>query len=327
MNPVDEGAAQARPAAQEIEPILVWHPKAEQYRSALTQRLPGVPIEVRTGAPRAPSPSEAGVLLGWALPPDAFAQLPRLRWMQATGAGVDDLLARADLPAGVTVTRSLGRFGAQTAEYVVGYLLHQLLHVEDYRRNQDRGTWKQLPRPLLADRTIGIVGLGSVGLAIAERLAAFGTTVYGVTRRGRPLPHVRNVYTRDDWRSMLPECDALVLAAPLTDATRRMIDDEALRALPDNAVLVNVGRGALVEPEAMLDALRDGHLSAAVLDVFETEPLPPDSPLWTEPGAWVTPHVAAPSEVDGIADEFAANYQRLLNGESLHNVVDRAQGY
>lgn len=327
MHPVDEGAAQVRPAAQELEPVLVWHPRADEYRRALNARLPGVPIEVRSGAPRAAAQSEAPVLLAWALPPDAFAQLPRVRWLQATGAGVNDLLGRPDLPVDLTLTRSLGRFGVQTAEYVVGYLLHHLLGVEDYRRNQDRGTWRPLPRPLLADRTVGVIGLGAVGLAVAERLAAFGTTVFGMARRGRPLPHVHRVFPPEDIATMLRGCDALVLTAPLTDSTRGMIDEPAIRALPEGAVLVNVARGALVQSEALLGALRDGHLSAAVLDVFDTEPLPPDSPLWTEPGAWITPHVAAPSEVEVIADEFAANYQRYLNGEPLHNVVDRERGY
>ncbi len=327
MHPSEEGALQARPAAEEIEPILVWHPRAEEYRRALLARLPGVPIELRTGAPQSPSRSEAGVLLSWALPPDAFQQLPRLRWLQATGAGVDELLARDDLPESVRVTRSLGRFGAQAAEYTVGYLLHWLLRLEDYRRNQDRGVWRQLARPLLADRTVGIIGLGTVGSAIAERLTAFGTNVMGVCHSARPLPNVSRVYAMEDWRRMLPDCEALVLAVPLTAATRGMIDEAALRTMPAGSALVNVARGAIVEADALLATLRDGHLASAVLDVFDQEPLPPDSPLWTEPRAWVTPHIAAPSEIEPIADEFAANYQRFINGEPLQHEVDRSRGY
>jgi phosphoglycerate dehydrogenase-like enzyme len=323
----EEGALRTRPAEQGIEPILVWHPRGEEYRRALMTRLPSVPIEVRTGAPQAPARSEAGVLLTWALPPDAFDQLPRLRWMQATGAGVDELLRRDDLPDGLRVTRSVGRFGLQAAEYAVGYLLHWLLRIEDYRRNQDRGVWRQLPRPLLGDRTVGIIGLGAVGLAIAERLGNFGTHVVGVSRTARPLPHLQRVYAIDAWREMLPTCEALVVAAPLTDATRGMVDEAALRAMPAGSLLVNVARGAIVEAAALLATLRDGHLAAAVLDVFDQEPLPPDSPLWTEPRAWITPHVAAPSEIDPIADEFAANYQRFINGEPLHNEVDPEHGY
>ena len=126
---------------------------------------------------------------------------------------------------------------------------------------------------------------------------------------------------------MLSACEALILAAPLTPETKGMIDEEALRAMPDSSVLVNVARGALVDSDALLATLRDGHLAAAILDVFDQEPLPPNDPLWTEPRAWVTPHIAAPSEIEPIADEFAANYQRYLNGEPLVHVVDRDAGY
>jgi phosphoglycerate dehydrogenase-like enzyme len=323
----EEGALKTRPAAQELEPILIWHPRAEEYRRALMARLPGVPIEVRTGAPQAASTSEASVMLTWHLPPDAFTQLPRLRWLQATGAGVDQILDRPDLPDEITITRSIGRFGEQVSEYVIGYLLHWLLRVEDYRRNQDRGVWKPLERPLLADRTVGIIGLGALGSSIAERLSHLGTTVIGVCRGARPLPHVHRVYDTTSWRRMLSACEALILAAPLTPETKGMIDEEALRAMPDSSVLVNVARGALVDSDALLATLRDGHLAAAILDVFDQEPLPPNDPLWTEPRAWVTPHIAAPSEIEPIADEFAANYQRYLNGEPLVHVVDRDAGY
>ena len=327
MHPHEEGALQTRPAPEEIPPVLVWHPRAEEYRRALMARLPGVPIEVRTGAPHSPVRSEAEILLGWALPPEALIQVPNLRWMQATGAGVDDLLQRPDLPDHVQVTRSLGRFGDQAAEYTVGYLLHWLLRIEDYRRNQDRGVWRQMSRPLLADRTVGIIGLGSIGSAIAERLSAFGTTVVGVSRSTRPHPHVRRVYAMKEWRQMLPACEALILALPLTDSTRGMMDEAALRALPAGAALVNVARGAIVQEDALLATLRDGHLTAAVLDVFQQEPLPPDNPLWTEPRAWVTPHIAGPSEIEPIADEFAANYQRFIDGDPLRHEVDRKNGY
>ena len=136
------------------------------------------------------------------------------------------------------------------------------------------------------------------------------------------MPHVRRVFTPGDWRAMLPHCDALVLAVPLTDETRGMIDAAALAALPATAVLVNVARGALVDEDALLQALRDGRLGAAVLDTLTEEPLPP-----AEPRAWITPHVAGPSEIEPIADEFADNYRRFARGAGLENVVDRRLGY
>ncbi len=177
------------------------------------------------------------------------------------------------------------------------------------------------------DVTPSVLGLGSLGGVVAERLSALGVNVLGLCRSGKPRPHVSRVFSPDNWRSMLPLCDALVLTTPLTPQTHGMLDAAALAALPAGAVLVNVARGELVDERALLESVRQGRLRAAVLDVFDREPLPADSPLWTEPRIWVTPHVAAPSEVDLVADEFAINYSRFIDGAPLVNLVDRERGY
>lgn len=308
-------------------PVLVWHPRADEYRAALLNRLGSVHVEAWGEATRPSARSQAEVLLTWRLPPRALTRLPHLRWLQAAGAGVDHLIGRDDLPESVTLSRSLGRFGVQAAEYVVGYLLHHLLAVDAYRRDQESARWQPRLRPLLADLTVGVLGLGSLGSTIAERLAGFGAEVIGICRHARPADHVRRVVAADRWRSALPYCQALVLAAPLTPATRGMVDGDALRQLPQGALLINVARGELIDEGALLEALRSGHLGGAVLDAFSQEPLPADDPLWSEPGAWLTPHVAGPSEIESIADEFADNYRRWLAGEALRNVVDRQRGY
>ncbi|HJO03402.1 MAG TPA: D-2-hydroxyacid dehydrogenase [Acidobacteriota bacterium] len=326
MTAAEENVARLQPDAEQIAPVLVWHSSAEDYRKALMQRLPGVPVEVRSGSVRA-KPSEARALLTWNPPPGALAQLPALEWIQVMGAGVDNLIGRDDLPASVRLTRSLGRFGDQMAEYVVGYLLHQLIAIEDYRRDQDRGVWDGHPRPLLQDSHIGLIGLGSIGQVVAERLAGFGAEISGACRTARPVQNVSHVYDARNWRQMVPDCDALVLTLPLTPETHGMIDADVLAQMRPSSVLINVSRGALIDEEALVLALRDGVLRAAVLDVFEQEPLPKESPLWTEPRAWITPHVAGPSEIDSIADEFADNYRRFIDGAPLAQLVDRQQGY
>ena len=330
--------------------ILVWHSQSDAYGDALRARLPETPIEAinaarhETGAAalRAPESgptvgddasaaaeamSSAEVLLAWKVPPGALAPMPALRWVQVTGAGVDHFLESSELAAAVTVTRSLGRFGVQVSEYVVGYLLHHLIGIGAYRDQQRRHHWTPGERPLLADRTVGIVGLGSLGLPTARALAALGARVLGVRRSGLALEGVDEVFAAANWRDMLPACDALVITAPKTADTVGMIDREALAALPPGAVLINVARGELVDEDALLEALDSGHLGAAVLDVFATEPLPEDHPLWNQPRALITPHIAAPSEVEVIADEFAENYRRYVAGRELINVVDRARGY
>ncbi|MFQ5744799.1 MAG: D-2-hydroxyacid dehydrogenase [Acidobacteriota bacterium] len=307
--------------------VLVWHESAAEYRRQIARLLPVTHIEIRgPGGDAAPLP-EIRVLLAWRLPEGALRSLPQLEWVQATGAGVDHLLERADLRPEVLLTRSLGRFGAQVAEYVVGHLLERLLDIEGYRRQQQRRHWQRQPRPLLADSTVGIVGLGSLGRAVAARVSAFGARVLGARRLSGDVPHVERVYSQENWRQMLPLCDVLVLAVPKTAATTGMVNAEAIASLRPGAVLVNVARGGLVEEDALVEALQSGQLSAAVLDVFRQEPLPQDHPLWDQAGARITPHIAAPSEIDSIASEFAANYRRFVNGDPLRNVVDRERGY
>lgn len=313
--------------------MLVCHDHADAYREALSERL-----DARIEALADPGLDSFGlaaldddepfeVVLAWKVPDGAFEPLTGLRWLQCTGAGVDQFLGRADLGEDVLLTRSLGRFGIQAAEYVVGYLLSFLLDIERYRERQATREWNPRERPLLADRTVGIVGLGSLGLPVARAIKALGATVLGVRRSGGELDGVDEVYSQESWRAMLPKCQALVLAVPRTSATIGMIDEAALAAMPPGAVLINVARGELVDERALLEALESEHLGAAVLDVFEQEPLPPDHRLWDQPRAWITPHIAAPSEVEAIADEFAENYRRFVAGQPLLNVVDRERGY
>ena len=172
-----------------------------------------------------------------------------------------------------------------------------------------------------------MVGLGALGAGISDRLAALGVEVLGVSRSGRGPDAAREVVATEDMDAILPRCDAVVLAAPLTSDTHQMFDAAAIARMRDDAVLVNVARGELVDRDAVLEALRGGTLGAAVLDVFEHEPLGPDDALWAEPGDLITPHVAAPSEIGPIAEEFAANYRRFVAGEALEHLVDRVRGY
>jgi phosphoglycerate dehydrogenase-like enzyme len=320
---------------QQLPRIVVWSTQGDAYADALRARLPETPVEVvvatdhDSGAtdPGGRVGAEAEVLLAWKVPPGALAGMPRLRWVQVSGAGVDHFLHRDDLRDDVLVTRSLGRFGIQVAEYVVGYLLHELLGIERYRERQPQKLWEREERPLLADRTVGVIGLGSLGLPIARSLAALGTLVLGARHTGRPVEGIEEVFASDRWRDMLPHCDALVIAAPKTADTIGMVDAAALAALRPGAILVNVARGDIVDETALLEALDTGTLGTAILDVFATEPLPQDSPLWQHPRARITPHIAAPNEVEVIADEFAENYRRFVEQRDMINTVDRERGY
>jgi len=312
-------AAENASGGRASSPAGTGEPPAEAYGAGAPGRA--------AGAKRSSAGAGAVVLLAWQLPSGLLRALPSLRWIQVTGAGVDHFLGRDDLADDVLVTRSLGRFGQQVAEYVVAHLLHHLVDIAGYRDRQRRRLWERGERPLLADRTVGVIGLGSLGMPLARTLAAFGTRVLAMRRSGADSEGVERVYGPASWRRMLPSCDALVLAVPHTPETDKMIDAGALAALPQGAVLVNVARGGLVDEEALLAALESGHLGAAVLDVFAREPLPEDHPLWRQERAWITPHIAAPSELGPMVDEFVANYERFAAGKPLLNLVDRDRGY
>jgi phosphoglycerate dehydrogenase-like enzyme len=327
MSPHDSNLASIRTVPEDRPPVLIWHERSDEYAAVLRELLPGVGIETWTSSGRSHGSSRAQVLLTWKLAPGALRHVPSLRWLQIAGAGVDHFLHREDLADDILLTRSLGRFGIQAAEYVVGSLLHQLIGIENYRRDQQAQRWRPRPRPLLADKTVGVIGLGSLGSGVSDRLASLGVRVIGVSRSGEGPASAAEVVPATDWHTILPSCDALVLTAPLTPETHRMVDAEALAGLPEGATLINVARGQLVDAEAVLESLRSGHLGAAFLDVFEQEPLAADDPLWAEPRAVITPHIAGPSEIVPVAREFAANYERFVRSEPLAHPVDRERGY
>jgi phosphoglycerate dehydrogenase-like enzyme len=269
----------------------------------------------------------ADVLYAWKPPVDLYARAPRLRWLQAMGAGVDWALV-PELPAGVTVTRAPGVFGPWMAEYVLAWCLWVTQRIETYRRAQARREWIQhVPPERLAGKTLAMIGLGDIGRVIARAARAQGMRVIGVTRSGRPVAGVERVYRRADLRRALAAADFAVLVVPLNEHTRGMIGAAELAAMRPTAWLVNVGRGALVDERALVAALERRTIAGAVLDVFATEPLPPDHPLWSLDNAVVTPHISGPNVPEQIAPVFNDNLARHLAGRPLRHVVDRARGY
>ncbi len=181
----------------------------------------------------------------------------------------------------------------------------------------------------VSDMTVLVVGLGGIGSEVARRLAGLGATVVGTSRHQRPVDHVARVVRTDQIAEIVPDVDAIVLTLPGTAATDRLIGADVLAAVKPGTILVNVGRGTVVDEDSLLPALRDGRVGFAALDVFATEPLPADSPLWDEPNVLVSPHTAALNAAEDrlIAELFAVNASRLLNGEELRNVVDTVDFY
>jgi phosphoglycerate dehydrogenase-like enzyme len=226
-------------------------------------------------------------------------RMPRLRVVQALMAGVDGMLAV--IPPGVTLLRARGVHDTSTAELAVGLILSAQRGIDVAARDMLSGTWRHERRRSLADSHVGIIGWGGVGRAVAARLAAFDVTVSGFSRSGahgsRPVAALDRV---------LGELDIVVLAIPLTDQTRTFLSADRLAQMKDGALLVNVGRGELVDTAALTAQLQRGRLRAA-LDVVDPEPLPPDHPLWRAPGVLITPHLGGDSEA------FVPRAQRMVH--------------
>jgi D-2-hydroxyacid dehydrogenase (NADP+) len=250
-------------------------------------------------------------------------------WVQATSTGYAAFPTGAFERRDVAFTTAHGNYGPPVADHALALVLALSRGLPASLENQRRRRWDRGVGDSLVDlagRTLTVVGLGDVGEAIARRATGFGTTVYGTTRDpgaydGR-LSEER-VSSPDGLETLLPETDVLVLAVPLTDETRHLVDRAVLAALPDSALLVNVARGPVVDEAALVAALEAGEIAGAGLDVFAEEPLPEDSPLWDREDVIVTPHVGGRSEafVPRFVDLFLANYDRRAEGEAYVNRI------
>lgn len=269
----------------------------------------------------------ARVLLAWGLPVDTVRLATRLEWLQVIGTGVDGLAPAKDLLRNVTVTNIRGVFSRPIAEYVVTYALAHLQRLRRVLSQQRDHAWAPFPPERLEGKTVGIVGLGSVGTEIAHLCGALGARVIGVRRTKGPAPHVERVYVMEEIAAFLHQCDVLVLALPATPQTRDFMSLERLAMLQPSAFVINVGRGSALPAANLVTALDRGLLAGAAVDVFEEEPLPNHSPLWEREDVFVTPHVSGINRPEDVLGPIVENLRRFATGEPLLNVVDLARGY
>jgi phosphoglycerate dehydrogenase-like enzyme len=267
----------------------------------------------------------AEVLLALDLPVGLGTLAPALRWVQAIGAGTDHFRG-AELAPDVVVTNAAGVAAAPIAEFVIGQLLAVWKRLDELADQQRRRVWEPAYGRQVSGLRLGVVGLGAIGTAVAERAGALGMGVLAVRRRpgaGDRPPAVDEVVGPDGLHDVLSRVDAVVVCAPASPDTHELFDAAAFAAMRPGAVFCNVARGSLVDEAALLDALRSGHLGAAVLDVTRQEPLPADSPLWDAPNLRLSPHSAASLDhyVESVFELFADNLGRYLRGEPLRNVV------
>ncbi|HEY3066147.1 MAG TPA: D-2-hydroxyacid dehydrogenase [Methylomirabilota bacterium] len=268
-------------------------------------------------------------LLAWRPPSGLARRAPRLRWIQSLTAGVEQWLASPDLAADVVLTCARGTHRLQMPENILGALFLITKQLAGIVLDQRERRWRRRVNDTLAGKTLGILGLGAIGVELARKAAALEMRVIGTRRSGGTIPHVDRVYGADGTTAVLAAADFVVLLLPSTAETRGILNRSALDAMKPTAWLLNFGRGDLVVAADLVAAVTSRRIAGAVLDVFPTEPLPADSPLWTTDGVVIFPHVGGlhPERDTLVAELFGDNVRRFVAGEPLREVVDRARGY
>ncbi|MGY4026784.1 D-2-hydroxyacid dehydrogenase [Aeromonas rivuli] len=308
--------------------LLLSQDNAHYQRLLQAARLPHLRIL------RADSPSEAEPLIGeahilLAEPARAkplLARAHKLSWLQSSYAGVDVLLGN-DCRHDYQLTNVRGIFGPLMSEYVFGHLLSLTRHLPCYQEQQAQQHWQSHPYQGLKGRTLLVLGTGSIGQHIAQTGKHFGMRVLGVSRSGHERAGFDEVYQLAALNRVLGQSDVIVSVLPATRETHHLFTRERFEHCKPGAILFNVGRGSAIHTQDLLAALASGKLAQAVLDVFEQEPLPADSTLWSTPNLIITPHNSAYSFPEDVAQIFVRNYIRFIDGQPLDGRIDFDKGY
>ena len=299
--------------------------EAAFYRDLIAKTIPGFRLHVW---PDVPDPAIVDSALAWQPPPDFAARLPALRLLCNLGMGVDYLMEQCALPPDIAIARLVDpNMVEQMAEYAIYGALHFHRLMPAYEALQRERRWDELPLPHTAERRIGVLGMGTIGVDIARKLAALGFPVAGWTATRRSEPGVESFAGDAERAAFLARTDILVCVLPLTPKTRGILDAKAFATLPKGAYVINIARGAHVVESDLLAALDAGQIAGAMLDVVAQEPLLADDPLWSHPRVKITPHIAGLTNPFTAAAQIGENIRRLRAGEPILNRVDARRGY
>ncbi len=274
---------------------------------------------------------KADVLVGWHFPRENLETVaPNLKWIHIIGAGIEHLLPLDWLPKGVRLVNNSGVHEPKVREYVSMALMMLHTRIPAFVTQQQRAHWREHFSTLIAGKTIAILGVGQMGGAAAKEAKRLGLRVLGVRRHPRANRYVDEMFTSSELHKVLPRADFVLVTVPLTSETRGWIGREAFDLMKEGAGFINLGRARVVDYDVLRAKLKKGKLSGAILDVFDPEPLPKDSPLWSTPNLILTPHVASDDDehyMPRTLDLFFDNVQRYLAGMPLRNRVRPARGY
>jgi D-2-hydroxyacid dehydrogenase (NADP+) len=271
---------------------------------------------------------EADIIFsGHTFPVDLLPRAKKLKWIQSISAGVENFVLSASIPERVVLTKITGVHGPIMSEYVLGYILAVTLNMKSAFESQKKKEWPYYVPDTVRAKTVGVVGLGSVGACIAYKLHLVGAEVIGLEEQEKRLPYMSREYLVSEMKDFLERSDFVVMSLPLTPKTKGIFGAREFTMMKKNAYFINVSRGPLVQEDALIQALKKGQIAGAVLDVFSEEPLPRDHELWKLDNVIITPHISGPSIPEDIVKVFLDNLKRFEENKELVGVVDRDKGY
>lgn len=307
--------------------LLIFHRNAEDFRKALEPKFPELTIHAVVREEQIGDFIEKmDILLVLRISDEQIKKASRLQWVQATTSGVDYIVNLPSLRKEVLITSTRGVHGPQMSEMAFLLMLALNRNFPQIIRNQNQRAWERWPGKLLDRKKVGIVGVGAIGGEIARKCKAFGMTVFGVDIIKRKVDGLDHFYGPEELLEMIREVDYLILVVPSTPQTEKMIGAKELSSMKPTAFLISIGRGEVVDEEALINLLKSEKIAGAAIDAFRTEPLPRDHPFWGMKNVIVTPHVGGVSErdVEQVLSVFEENLRRFLRGErrNLINLIE-----
>jgi phosphoglycerate dehydrogenase-like enzyme len=315
----------------QIKMILVLLPIKEEQKILLEKQAPGVQYVYKTLADLDVETLRAADIIIGNPPPEMLSDAPKLKWIQLNSAGSDAYVKKGVLKDDVLLTNATGAYGLAISEHMIGMLLQLIKKLHIYRNNQKSHLWHDEGEvKSIYHSKVLIIGLGNIGGEFAKRLKAFGAYTIGVKRTLTPKPDfIDELYVQDKIDELLPLADIVAITIPSTKETYKMFSIDRLKRLKKGAVLLNVGRGNVVDTEALCDVVESGHLSGAGLDVTDPEPLPANHRMWDVENIIITPHISGgyhiPETLEAIVDISAGNLKRFMAEEKLINLVNFKQ--
>jgi phosphoglycerate dehydrogenase-like enzyme len=271
---------------------------------------------------------EADIIFsGHTFPVELLPKAKKLKWIQSISAGVENFVLSGSIPDQVVLTKITGVHGPIMSEYVMGYILAVTLNMKFAFESQKKRDWPYYVPDTIRSKTVGVIGLGSVGACIAYKLHLIGADVIGLEEQEKRLPYISREYLVSEMQEFLERSDFVVMSLPLTPKTKGIFGEKEFAMMKKSAHFINVSRGPLVQEQALVEALKNNQIAGAILDVFSEEPLPKDHALWELDNVIITPHISGPSIPEDIMKVFLENLKRFEENKELIGVVDRKKGY